>query len=379
MQTLIPWFILKNIPGIGDLTFKRLLKVFHSPQNVLSAPYDELLRIKGVTSATAKAVCGKHTVTDAIKRELDDIQAASVNIITFTDAAYPYLLQEIPDPPPFLYVKGSLERLLFPLAVVGSRKASAYGLTATRKLCADLCAKGLSIVSGLALGIDSAAHQGALESGGATFAVLGNGLQSVYPRENLKLARRIVENGGAVISELPMRMGPEAFNFPKRNRIISGLCMGTVVTEAAAKSGSLITARMALEQNREVFAVPGSIQSGQSVGCHYLLKNGAKLVESDGDIIEELGGSLAALLNKHQTELPPECKNLAQRLQNSIYPLAELERLYVGINADPKHIDTLCREFGKPAATMLGMLTELELESLVQKLPGDYYIKEDLA
>lgn len=379
MQTLIPWFILKNIPGIGDLTFKRLLKVFHSPQNVLNADYEKLLRVKGITPEIADAVCAKHTVTDAIKRELDDIKAASVNIITLTDAAYPYLLQEIPDPPPLLYVRGSLDRLLFPLAVVGSRRASTYGLTATRKLCTDLCAKGLSIVSGLALGIDSAAHQGALEGGGATFAVLGNGLKSVYPRENLKLAHAIIENGGALISEQPMRMGPEAFNFPKRNRIISGLCMGTVVTEAASKSGSLITARLALEQNREVFAVPGSINSSQSSGCHFLLKSGAKLVESDSDIIEELGGSLAALLSEHQTKLPAPRKNFADMMQNSIYPLAELEQIYTGISADPKHIDTLCREFGKSASTMLGILTELELEDLVQKLPGDYYIKEDLA
>ena len=379
MQTLIPWFILKSIPGIGDLTFKRLLQVFHNPQNILNADHEALLRIKGITPAIANAVCTKHKVSDTIKRELDDIQAASVKIITLTDAAYPYLLHEIPDPPPFLYVRGSLDRLLFPLAVVGSRRASAYGLTATRKLCVDLCAKGLSIVSGLALGIDSAAHQGALEGGGATFAVLGNGLKSVYPRENLKLAHEIIDNGGALISEQPMRMGPEAFNFPKRNRIISGLCMGTVVTEAAAKSGSLITARLALEQNREVFAVPGSINSSHSTGCHYLLKSGAKLVESDGDIIEELGGSLTALLNRHQTRIPAPQKDFAVLMQNSVYPLAELEKIYTGISADPKHIDALCREFKQPAAAMLGMLTELELEDLVQKLPGDYYVKEDLA
>lgn len=345
----------------------------------MTADYAKLMRIKGVTNEIAEIICGKHTVTDTIKRELDDIQAASVKVITLTDAAYPYLLQEIHDPPPFLYVKGSLDRLLFPLAVVGSRRASTYGLTATRKLCADLCAKGLAIVSGLALGIDSAAHQGALEGGGATFAVLGNGLKTVYPRENLKLAHQIIDNGGALISELPMRMGPEAFNFPKRNRIISGLCMGTVVTEAASKSGSLITARLALEQNREVFAVPGSIQSSQSSGCHYLLKSGAKLVESDGDIIEELGGSLAALLNEHQTKLPARRKSIADLMQNSIYPLPELEQIYDGIDTNPKHIDVLCREFDKPASAMLGMLTELELEDLIQKLPGDYYIKENMA
>lgn len=379
MQTLIPWFILKNIPGIGNATFKRLLKAFKSPEGVLAAEHAQLIRVKGVTEATAAIICGKHAITDEIKREFDDIQAASVQVITLTDAAYPYLLQEIHDPPPFLYVKGSLDRLLFPLAVVGSRRASTYGLTATRKLCADLCAKGLAIVSGLALGIDSAAHHGALEGGGATFAVLGNGLKSVYPRENLKLSRQIIDNGGALLSEQPMRMGPEAFNFPKRNRIISGLCMGTVVTEAASKSGSLITARLALEQNREVFAVPGSIQSSQSSGCHYLLKSGAKLVESDGDIIEELGGSLAALLNKHQTKLPVQKKTIADLMQNSIYPLVELERVYDGIDANPKHIDALCREFDKPTAAMLGMLTELELEDLIQKLPGDYYIKEDIS
>lgn len=379
MQNLIPWFILKSIPGIGDITLKRLIKAFKSPQNILAADYEKLLRIKGVKPETAAAICGKHTVTDSIKREIHDIEAASVEVITLTDAAYPSLLYEIADPPPLLYVKGSLKNLMFPLAVVGSRKASDYGLLTTRKLCADLCAKGFSIVSGLALGIDSAAHQGALAVNGSTFAVLGNGLKSVYPNENIKLARQIIDTGGALISEQPMRMGPEAFTFPRRNRIISGLCVGTIVTEAAAKSGSLITARMALEQNREVFAVPGSIQSSRSSGCHYLLKNGAKLVESDCDIIEELGGSLTALLNECQAKMPAAPKNFAEIMQNSIYPLNELEELYVNLEASPKHIDVLCREFSKPAAVMLGMLTELELEDLVQKLPGDFYIKEDIS
>lgn len=379
MQGLIPWFILKNIPGIGNVAIKTLLEVFKNPQNVLTAGYDELLKVKGIGPEQAAAISGKHAVTDEIKRELDDIAAASVKVFTLTDAAYPSLLYEIPDPPPLLYVKGALANLLFPLAVVGSRKASNYGLTTTQKLCADLCGKGFSIVSGLALGIDTAAHMGALEANGITCAVLGNGLKSVYPCENIKLAREIVEKGGALISEQPMRMGPEAFNFPKRNRIISGLCMGTIVTEAAAKSGSLITARLALEQNREVFAVPGSIQSSYSTGCHYLLKSGAKLVENDGDIIEELGGSLAALLNECQTKLAVKPSNIAQLMQNSVYPAAEIEKLYNQIETSPKHIDVLCREFGKPAALMLGMLTELELEDLVQKLPGDYYIKEDIS
>lgn len=377
MQTLVPWFILKNIPGIGNVTLKSLIEVFKTPQNVLQADFESLMRVKGMGPKTARAICKKHNVSDVVKRELDYIEAASVKIVTLTDAAYPSLLYEIADPPLLLYVKGSLEHLLFPLAVVGSRKASNYGLTVTRKLCADLCAKGFSIVSGLALGIDSAAHAGALSTGGATFAVLGNGLGKVYPRANIKLAREIVENNGALISELPMRAEPDAFNFPKRNRIISGLCVGTVVTEAASKSGSLITARLALEQNREVFAVPGNIRSSFSSGCHYLLKSGAKLVETESDIIEELGGSLTALLNAKQTKLPDSGKSITQFAKSSVYPAQSLTKLYASLDANPRHIDVLCRELGCSISEMLGMLTELELEDLVQKLPGDYYIKED--
>lgn len=377
MERLIPWFILKNTTGIGDVVIKRLLHVFGSPEAVFTAGYERLLRIKGIGPELAKKLSGKLVVADAIKRELDLIQTASIQVITLTDAAYPYLLNEIPDPPCLLYVKGTLENLFLPIAVVGARKATAYGVDTTKKLCVDLCRKGFSIVSGLALGIDSAAHAGALAAQGITAAVLGCGLSRIYPAANKDMARKIVETGGAIISEQPMRMGPEAFNFPKRNRIISGLCMGTVVTEAASKSGSLITARYALEQNREVFAVPGNIQTSRSSGCHYLLKSGAKLVENDSDIIEELGGSIASMINQLESKLPANVKPVAEAMQGSRFNIQELEDLYNRLDMEPKHIDVLCREVNRPASVLLGMLTELELEDLVQKLPGDYYIKEE--
>lgn len=379
MESLVPWFILKDMPGIGDITLKRLIALFGDAQNVLNANYDELTEKARLNIETAEAVCRAPRITDRIKRELELIDAASVKVVTLADAAYPSLLKEIADPPPLLYVKGKLDNLAFPLAIVGARKPTEYGVVTTRKLSRELTLKGFSIISGLAVGIDAEAHKGALDVQGTTFAVLGNGLSSVYPRENRQLAKQIIEFGGALISELHMKAPPDAFHFPKRNRIISGISMGTVVTEAASKSGSLITARLALEQNREVFAVPGSIQSSFSNGCHYLLKCGAKLVENDADIIEELGGSLTALLSECQTRLPAKEKNIAEILRNSIYPVPDLEKLYREINANPQHIDALCRKFQKPAATMLGMLMELELEDLVQKLPGDFYIKEDIS
>jgi DNA processing protein len=220
--------------------------------------------------------------------EIERALRQGCRLVTLTDPDFPLLLREIPDPPPFLYVRGDLAGCPRPIAVVGSRNATAYGVETTHRICKDLAGLGFTVVSGMALGIDAAAHEGALSGQGRTVAVLGSGLDNIYPPQHRRLAERIA-GSGAVISEFPLQAGPEAHHFPVRNRIISGMSLGTVVVEATKDSGSLITARLAAEQNREVFAVTGSIQSFKSMGTHTLIKEGATLVENVQDIVAELG------------------------------------------------------------------------------------------
>ncbi len=276
MDNIRPWFFLKSVPGIGNLLAKRLIDQFKSPHHIFQASDAELLQVDGITSRHINAI-KSHKMPAKVKAELELVVRKGYQIVTLTDSNYPQLLRQIPDPPPFLYVNGRLDNAPEKLAVVGSRSATGYGLTTTRDLSANLASLGITIVSGMARGIDTAAHEGALRAKGKTVAVLGSGLERIYPAENINLCHRIAETG-AVVSEFPLLTKPEAHNFPIRNRIISGMSLGTVVVEATKKSGSLITARLAAEQNREVFAVPGSIQSFKSVGTHTLIKQGAKLV-----------------------------------------------------------------------------------------------------
>jgi DNA processing protein len=286
LDSLLPWFHLKSVPGVGNLLFKRLLERFESPDKVLQASREELLQVEGVSQRLVAAIQA-FPFPQKVHAELELLAKKGYQIVTLADAEYPKLLREIPDPPPFLYVYGRLSGSASKIAVVGSRNATDYGLTTTKNLCADLATLGITIVSGMARGIDSAAHEGALSVKGKTIAVLGSGLARVYPVENIKLSQRISQNG-AVVSEFALMSEPDAHHFPARNRIISGMSLGTVVVEATKKSGSLITARLAAEQNREVFAVPGSVQSFKSTGTHTLIKQGAKLVENAQDIVEEL-------------------------------------------------------------------------------------------
>ncbi|MBW1866762.1 MAG: DNA-protecting protein DprA, partial [Deltaproteobacteria bacterium] len=285
MKNILPWVALKTVPGIGNLLFKRLFQHFKTPESVLQAPHEELLQVEGMTSRLAHAVT-RHGIPEKAKRDLGLALKKGYKIITLADSDYPPLLLEIPDPPPILYVCGHLKTSLLNIAIVGSRNATKYGLTITRRLGTDLATLGITVVSGMALGIDTAAHYGALAGHGNTIAVLGSGLERIYPASNKKLFYQIAEQG-AVISEFPLETEPESHNFPQRNRIISGTCQGTVIVEATRRSGSLITARIAAEQNRDVFAVPGSIQSFKSTGSHALIKQGAKLVENAQDIVEE--------------------------------------------------------------------------------------------
>ena len=361
MDKLLPWFYLKEVPGIGNHLYKRLIDRFNSPEVVFQSSPQQLLEVDGITARQAAAILN-YKPADRIKAELNQTNQKGYKIITLNNPTYPALLREIPDPPPLLYICGTLDGGEKNIAVVGSRNATAYGITATHRLCADLAAFHLTIVSGMAIGIDTAAHQGALAAKGKTIAVLGSGFNHIYPSENLKLFRRIVEEGAA-ISEFALDTEPEAHNFPIRNRIISGISMGTVVVEATRKSGSLITARLAAEQNREVFAVPGSIQSFKSAGAHTLIKQGAKLVENAQDVLEEL----AAFINVPHRSEDRDSSNKAAAIPS--LPSDELS-VYNVLSPYPEHIDTIVRKTRIEPGKLLGLLLQLELKGMVHQLPG---------
>ena len=364
MENLLPWFWLKNVPGIGNHLFKRLIERFGSPQRVFQMTPHELLSVEGISKHLAAAILN-FKAPQWIKAELDHVHRKGYSVVALTDGSYPSLLREIPDPPPLLYVSGSLAGKNKNVAVVGSRNATAYGISATQNLCADLTAFDITIVSGMALGIDTAAHQGALAGRGKTVAVLGSGLNVIYPAENRRLFERISEQG-AVISEFALDTKPEAHNFPIRNRIISGMCMGTIVVEASRKSGSLITARLAAEQNREVFAVPGSIHSFKSTGTHTLIKQGAKLVENAQDVLEELTAFTA--------HVPMAPEDLDDSTTEKLASLAPDELgLYNILSPYPQHIDVIVRKTSIEPGKLLSLLLRLELKGIVQQLPGKLF------
>jgi DNA processing protein len=364
MEKFLPWFYLKSVAGIGNHLYKRLIDRFHSPEIVFRSAPQQLLEVEGISTRQAAAILS-YKPADRIKAELDQVRQKGYKIITLNDPVYPALLREIPDPPPLLYICGTLNGLEKNIAVVGSRNATAYGISATQRLCADLAAFDMTIVSGMAIGIDTAAHQGALAVKGKTIAVLGSGLNKIYPSENVNLFRRIAENG-AVISEFTLDTEPEAHNFPIRNRIISGMSMGTVVVEATRKSGSLITARLAAEQNREVFAVPGSIQSFKSTGTHTLIKQGAKLVENAQDVLEELAAFIDAPLQFQDRD----CGHNAT--STSLLPPDELA-VYKVLSPYPEHIDMIVRKTRIEPGKLLGLLLQLELKGMVHQLPGKLF------
>lgn len=364
---MLAWFHLKSVPGVGNHLFKRLIDRFGSPAAALQAPPEELAAVEGVTRRVVDAL-RVHPVPPDAAAEIEAARRRGYRLITLCDAAYPPLLREIPDPPPLLYVNGDLDVGARCVAVVGSRNATAYGLDAARQLSAELVRLKFTVVSGMALGIDTAAHEGALSGRGRTVAVLGSGLNQVYPAENRKLAERIAASG-AVISEFALDSGPDAHHFPVRNRIISGMCGGTVVVEATRHSGSLITARLAAEQNREVFAVPGSVQSFKSMGTHTLIKQGAKLVENAQDIVCELGQFLAS----------PEADGGAPAPDGAARAAAdrgltdEEERVFRAMEPYPLHIDELMRRLAIEAGKLSAVLLQLELKGAVRQLPGKLF------
>ncbi len=364
MENILPWLALKSVPGIGNLLFKRLVERFSTPESVFQAKQSDLSQVDGMTQRLADTI-RRYRAPDWIHAELDLADRKGYRIITFSDADYPALLREIPDPPPYLYACGDIRRPSHCIAMVGSRNATDYGVQTTLRLSRDLAAQGITVVSGMARGIDTAAHRGALACQGMTVAVLGSGLERIYPAENRKLFHEIARHG-AVISEFPLHAEPEAHHFPMRNRIISGMSLGTVIVEATRRSGSLITARLAAEQNREVFAVPGSINSFKSTGTHTLIKQGAKLVEHARDVMEEFP----------QFSMPAERAKIDPGKPGGVSPptLPDLEQeVYEALDCYPMHIDALAVKTGMAAGKLAGILLNLELKGVVLHSPGNMF------
>jgi len=346
---LASWLKLSLTPGLSDQALRRLLSAFGDPQRVVAASRSDLTRL--VPDGVAAAI--KHTdVAEAISAVAIWLQDSANCLLTLADPRYPQQLLQIPDPPPLLYVKGRAELLSRPaLAVVGSRNASAQGAANAEAFARTLSEAGLTVVSGLALGVDAAAHRGGLAGPASSVAVLGNGADIVYPARNRALAHDLAARG-ALISEFPLGTRPLAGNFPRRNRLISGLALGCLVVEAAADSGSLVTARLAAEQGREVFAIPGSIHSPLSRGCHALIKQGAKLVESARDILEELR------LPVRSQPAPADPAD------------ARARELLDALGHDPCDVDTLAARSGLAPAELAALLTQLELDGHIAALPG---------
>lgn len=345
---LAAWLTLCLTPGLGAGKIRRLLQEFGLPEKILCADRAALSRVGGAEITTAL-----NSGIAEVERALAWASKPGCHIITLADATYPRLLLEIPDPPPLLYARGNKSLLGRPaLAVVGSRNATAQGLRNAEAFAKVFSEGGLTIVSGLALGIDAAAHRGGLAGVGSTIAVLGTGIDVIYPHSNAPLFGQIAEDG-LLLSEYPVGTPSIGHNFPRRNRLISGLARGCLVVEAALGSGSLITARLASEQGREVFAIPGSIHSPLSKGCHSLIKQGAKLVDAAEDVLAELGSW------QHASTLQPD--------------LPAAEGLLAHMGFDPVDIDALCARAGLPAETIAAELLRLELDGLVATLPGGRY------
>lgn len=355
-ESLRDWLRLTLVSGIGSETQRKLLTRFGLPEAIFSASYDAVRDVVGDRLASALFETDND---DLVQRASDWPNGDDQHIVTIADAAYPQALLEIPDPPTLLYVRGRLELLNRPaLAIVGSRNPTPQGIQNAERFAAAFAEAGLVIASGLALGIDAAAHRGALTAGGDTIAFIGTGIDRIYPARNRDLALEIGAKG-AIVSEFPIGTPVTAFNFPKRNRLISGLSRGVLVVEAATESGSLITARLAGEQGREVFAIPGSIHSPQSRGCHKLIKQGAKLVETAQDVLEELHWNLVDALPT--TALGDAGASPGQ------HELLEL------MGYDPCDLDDLAERSGLTADTLSVMLLHLELDGRIASLPGGRY------
>lgn len=347
---LAAWLTLALTPGLGASTTRRLLKEFGLPENVLAAKRSALERF--APSEVLRGLDAADTLS-AVERSLKWAESPGCHIVPLSDPAYPRLLYEIPDPPTLLFARGKMSLAHRPaLAIVGSRNATPQGAANAESFAKAFSASGITVISGLALGIDAAAHRGGLTGEGSTVAVLGTGVDVPYPARNAALAEQIAERG-LLLSEFSLGTQPIAHHFPRRNRLISGIARGVLVVEAAVASGSLITARAALEQGRDVFAVPGSIHSPLAKGCHALIKSGAKLVDCVEDVLSELGDWRHA----STLELPPARS-------------ADEPGLLAQMGFDPVDLDALCARAGLPAEQVSAQLLRLELDGRVAALPG---------
>lgn len=354
------WLAALYLPGIGPRTFARLLEQFSDIKKIFSATGDDL-RAAGLPAKLTYSFLNPNW--KSVEKDLAWAQLPGNHLIALEDPDYPAPLKEISDPPLLLYCRGDRSALSkLQIAIVGSRNATSAGLNNAEQFAYCLAESGFAITSGLALGVDGASHRGALTAQGVTIAVQGTGLNHIYPRSHRPLAEEIVSQRGAIISEFPLATPPQAMNFPRRNRIIGGLCVGVLVVEAAVKSGSLITARHALEQGREVFAIPGSIHHPLARGCHHLIRQGAKLVETAADIIEELGAHRAIYSPEKKTgqidlmiDLTQECRQLLEKIDYAVTPL-----------------DMIILRSGLTASEVSSILLSLELQSCIQSVPGGY-------
>lgn len=374
-ETIPFWLALTKIDGLGTRGCHKLIEHFGSPQAAYMASLTEL-ESSGVPARVAQAIFSQQGLKEA-ESEIEGTVKAGCELVAYDSYDYPPLLKQIPDAPLVLYLRGDVKLLSqYAVSMVGSRRSSAYGSSVAHRLAHDLAQRQLVIVSGLARGIDSASHRGALEAKGKTLAVLGSGIDVVYPRENRKLAEEICKSG-AVISEFPLGTGPHPENFPIRNRIISGLSLGVIVVEAAEYSGSLITARLALEQNREVYAVPGNITTAQSFGPNHLIKQGAKLVDQWMDVIEEFSPDVRMQL------LPPMEATQAEPILNQAPTLfagslpPDQKAVFETLRADQtSFVDDVVCAARIPHPRVLAALLDLEMSGIVRQLPGKNFIRK---
>lgn len=373
---------LNKVEGLGSIRLKALLDYFDKPENILNAPQEKLIAISGIGSKIATSI--RSLKKEDIDRELNLAKSYELKILTLDDADYPQNLRQIYDPPIVLYVKGKLAKEdKFSLAIVGSRRASFYGLSCAEKFAGELSGCGFSIVSGMASGIDTCAHRGALSQNNRTIAVMGSGFRHIYPSENKELAEEISKRG-AVISEFPVETLPLKQNFPRRNRVISGLSLGVLIVEAARNSGALITADFALEQGREVFALPGKIDSGTSFGTNGLIKQGAKLVCCVDDILEEFNLSMLEAKHRHIGMMlqkdntsgiikEPEELSAEKALRPEL--INKESFLYDLISCQPVSLDEIVERTELSVPEVTGILFNLQMKKFIRQLPGKYFVR----
>ncbi|MBN2020403.1 MAG: DNA-processing protein DprA [Sedimentisphaerales bacterium] len=366
------WLKLAGAEGVGAVTFGKLLNYFGSPERALGAPVSELMKIEGVGQRTAERIASSRDKMK-VEAEIELAGKLGVLIINLRDPRYPVLLKQIYDPPAVLYVKGTLaESDALGIAIVGSRRCSLYGSEQASRFAHILASAGFTICSGMAYGIDTAAHQGALAANGRTIAVQGCGLANVFPPENKRLFERIAESG-ACVSEYPLGYEPLAENFPPRNRIIAGLSLGTIVIDAGGNSGALITAKSALEYNREVMAVPGKIDSPTCRGSNRLIKEGARLVDSVEDVMEALG-HIGSRLNRHVSST---ADSVAAKMETPLFDAGKLnlngneKSVFDCLQSEPVHIEQVISDASLPAGSVSSAIVSLQLKGLVRQLPGN--------